>query len=89
MTVGPSAATRSKKVLQAEKSSSRSPGGASASPSRCARRGSIQRHSSGSVTSSATEADSLERDAAALSDSLMAARMRTISPSAQNVMPSP
>ena len=36
------AATRSKNVRQAEKSSSRSPGGASASPSRWARRGSIQ-----------------------------------------------
>ena len=71
MTVGPSAAIRSKNVRQAEKSSSRSPDGASASPSRCARRGSIQRRSSGSVTNSATEAASLDRDEAASSDSLM------------------
>jgi hypothetical protein len=89
MTIGPTAAMRSKNVRQAEKSSSRSPAGASASPRRWASRGSTQRRSSASGTNSATADDSFEREEVAASDSLMRALIRTISPSAQNVTPSP
>ena len=89
MTVGPRNEIPSKNARQAEKSSSRSPAGDSTSPRRWASRGSIHLRSSGSETNSATEAASLALDEAASSDSLMAARILTISPSAQNVMPSP
>ncbi len=88
-TVGPRSAIRSKKVRQAEKSSSRSPPGASASPSREASASSTQRRSSGSETNSPTEAANLARAWEGSSPSVILARMRTISPSAQKVIPSP
>ena len=89
ITVVPRSAMRSKNVRQAAKSSSRSPLGAASSPSRCASLGSIQRRSSGSVTHRATDAVSFRAAAPGSSVSAMPARIRTISPSAQNATPSP
>ena len=89
ITMVPCSAIRSKKARHAANSSSRSPWGAGSSPSRCASRGSIHRRSSGSETNSATDAESLRRDVAGSSVSAIPARIRTISPRAQNVTPSP
>ena len=85
----PPSLIRSKKVRQAANSSSRPPAGRSSSPSRNASRGSSQWRSSSSGTCSATDAASFDRDTPGASVSAIPARIRTISPSAQNVMPSP
>ena len=85
----PSAASRSKNVRQAANSSSRPPDGASASPSRTSSRGSIQRRSASSGTCSSTIRATAARVVGSSSPSVRPARRRTISPSAQNVTPSP
>ncbi len=89
----PFSAIRSKKTRQAANSDSRS-GRSSASdastrPSSCRRRGSIQRRSASSATHSSSEAVSFARAAVGSSASVIVARLRTISASAQKLMPSP
>jgi hypothetical protein len=70
-------------------SSSRPPAGASPAPSSARRAGSMRRRSSSSGTNSATVAPIRSTVVASSSASARPARRRTISPSAQNVTPSP
>ena len=85
----PASLIRSKNVRQAANSSSPPPVGRSSRPSRNASRGSSHRRSSSSGTCWATDTASLERETPGASVSAIPARIRTISPSAQKVMPSP
>ena len=88
MTTGAPAASRSKNVRQAPKSCS-GPAALVPIPRSARRAGSIQRRSSASGTCAATVSAILRRVVASSSVSRRPARARTISPSAQNVIPSP
>ena len=85
----PWAATRSKKVRQAANNSSRPPLGTSSTPSRARIRASIQRRSSASGTCWVSIAEMAALVVGSSSLSASPARRRIISPSAQNVTPSP
>ena len=89
MTTGASAAIRSKKVRHAEKSWSCPPAGGSPTPSRARSDASIQRRSRSSGTQRATVSAIRARVVASSSASASPARSRTISPSAQKVIPLP
>ena len=85
----PVSASRSKKVRQAANSSVRPPAGDSPIPSRTSILGSIQARSVSSGMCCATIAVIAARVASSSSPSVRLARRRIISPSAQNVTPSP
>ena len=85
----PFSAIRSKNVRQPAKSRSRPPGGASATPRRASRQGSMKSRSAGSGTCVARAAATPARVVASSSPSTRPARLRTISPSAQKLIPSP
>ncbi len=87
--VVPFAAMRSMKMRQAANRRSRPPAGAGSSPSRVSRAGSTHRRSSGSGTYSTTVAAIRFRVVGSSSVAARPARRRTISPSAQKVIPSP
>ena len=89
MTTGSWAASRSKNVRHAEKRRSCPPAGGSATPSRASSDASIQRRSCSSGTQRATDSAIRARVVASSSASASPARSRTISPSAQNVIPLP
>ncbi len=82
-------ASRSKNVRHAENSSSAPPAGASPTPSRARIAGSIRRRSASSGTCSATISWIRVRVVSGSSVSSSDARDLTISPRAQNVIPSP
>ena len=88
MTTGATAASRSKNVRQAPKSCS-VPAALVSTPRSARRAGSTQRRSSASGTLAATVSASLRRVVVSSSASRRPARARTISPRAQNVIPSP
>lgn len=88
-TVVPRSAIRSKKIRQAAKRTSRPPAGAGSSPRSVRSAGSTQRRSSSVGTCSVTVARIRSRVVASSSSSTSLARRRTISPSAQKVIPSP
>ena len=88
-TVVPCALTRSKNVRHAANSSSRSSVRTSSRPSRPSSFGSIQRRSASSGTYASSAAAILARVVTGSSLSASPARLRTISPRAQKVMPSP
>ena len=82
-------ASRSKNVRHARNSSSRPPAGASPTPSSASIDGSIQARSPSSGTWVASISATLVRVVSVSSVSRRPARDRIISPSAQNVTPSP
>ena len=87
--VVPWAAIRSKNVRHDANSSSEPPGGRSPTPSSASRPTSIQRRSSSSGTKVAMVSRTLRRVVASSSPWTSPQRYRTMSPSAQKVMPSP
>ncbi len=88
-TVVPLAAILSKKRRHAGKSVSRPPAGAGSTPSRVRSAGSIRSRSAASGTCWSSVAAIFSRVVASSSSSARPARRRIISPSAQNVIPSP
>jgi hypothetical protein len=88
-TTVPLAAIRSKNVRHAENSSSRAIGVAASSPRSTSSAVSIHRRSDSSGTHRSIAWATFTRVVGSSSVSASPARLRTISPSAQNVMPSP